>query len=96
MDDKVQSNLSYLFRQHFHELTLYPETIENIKPDHTKLNSEFYKNVVSIGRVTASEDKDTTQEMNTISKELLLDSVDSEHEKTKDSIENRMLTRKRM
>ena len=40
----------------------------------------------SIGCVNASEDKDTTQERNTISKELSLDSVDSEREKTKDKI----------
>ena len=50
MDDKIQSNLSYLFRQHFQELTPHPETIENNEPDHTKLNSEFYKNFVSIGQ----------------------------------------------
>ena len=45
LDDKIQSNLSYLFTQHFQELTPHPETMENIEPDHTKLNSEFYKNL---------------------------------------------------
>ena len=85
MDDKIQSNLSDLFRQHFQELTPHPETMENIEPDHTKLNSKFYMNFVSIGRVAASEDKDTTQERNTISKELSFESVDSERKKTEDS-----------
>ena len=81
LDDKIQSNLTSLFKQHFQELTPHPKTMENIKPDHTKHNSEFYKNFISIGHVTASEEKDTTQERNTISKELSLDSVDPEHKK---------------
>ena len=74
MDDKIQSNLSYLFRQHFQELTPHPKTMENIEPDHTKFNSEPYKNLISVGRVTASEEKDTTQVKNTIGNKLSFDS----------------------
>ena len=61
LDDEIQSNLISLFKQHFQELTPHPKTMENIEPDHTKFNSEPYKNLISVGRVTASEEKDTTR-----------------------------------
>ena len=57
LDDKIQSNLTSLFKKHFQELTPHPKTMENIEPDHTKFNLGPYKNLISVGRVAASEEK---------------------------------------
>ena len=88
LDDKIQSNLTSLFKQHFQELTPHPKTVENIELDHTKFNSETYKNLISVGCVTASEEKDTTQMKNTIGNKLSVDNDNSKREKTKDSHNN--------
>ena len=88
MDDKIQSYLLDLFRQHFQELTPHSKTMENIAPDYVKLNSKFYKNNVSVARVTASEAKDTPQEKNTISEDHSLFSTDSEFGKTDGSYDS--------
>ena len=85
LDDKIQSNLTYLFKQHFQELTPHPKTIENLGPDHTKFNSETY-NLISVGCVAANEEKDTTQERNAMSSKPIVDS--DKREKTKDSHNN--------
>ena len=73
LDDKIQSNLTSLFKQHFQELTPHPKKMENIEPDHTKFNSETYKNLISVRHVAASEEKDTTQERNAMSSKPSVD-----------------------
>ena len=60
LDDKIQSNLMSLFKQHFQELTPHPKIVDDKESDHTIFNSKSYKNLISIGHVTPNEEKDTT------------------------------------
>ena len=59
LDDKIQSNLTSLFKQHFKELTPNPKIVDDTESDHTMLKSKLYKNFASVGRVTISERKHT-------------------------------------
>ena len=44
-DDKIQSNLMSLFKQHFKELTPHPKIVDDIESDHTIFKSKPYKDV---------------------------------------------------
>ena len=83
MDDKIQSNLTSLFKQHFKELTPNPKIVDDTESDHTMLKSKTYKNLASVGRVAVSEGKDTTQEKNAMSNKPIVNS--NKREKTKDN-----------
>ena len=74
LDDKIQSNLTSLFKQHFKELTPNPKIVDDIESDHTMFKSKPYKNLASVGRVTVSEGKDTTQEKNAMSNKPIVNS----------------------
>ena len=86
LDDKIQSNLTSLFKQHFKELTPNPKIVDDIESDHTIFNSKSYKYLISVGRVAANEENDTTQERNAMSSMPLVDS--DKQEKTKDNHKN--------
>ena len=62
LDDKIQSNMVSLFKQHFKELCLNPRTVDDTKSDHTMPKSKLYKNRASVGHVTISERKRAIQE----------------------------------
>ena len=74
LDDKIQSNLMSLFKQHFKELTPNAKIVDDIESDHTMFKSKPYKNLASVGRVTVSEGKDTTQEKNAMSNKPIVNS----------------------
>ena len=59
LDDKFQSSLTPLFKQHFKELTPNPKIVDDIESDHTMFKWKPYKNLASVGCVTESEGKDT-------------------------------------
>ena len=86
LDDKIQSNLMSLFKQHFKELTPNPKIVDDIESDHTIFNSKSYKYLISVGRVAANEENDTTQERNAMSSKPSINS--DKGEKTKDSHNN--------
>ena len=51
LDEKIQSNLMSLFKQHFQELTPHPKIVDDIESDHTIFNSKSYKNLISVSIV---------------------------------------------
>ena len=53
LDDKIQSNMASMFKQHFKELTPDPEAEDDTDSTHTTP----YKNFASIGHVKISERK---------------------------------------
>ena len=83
LDDKIQSNLMSLFKQHFKELTPNPKIVDDIESDHNIFKSKPYKNLASVGHVAAREGKDTTQEKNAISNKPIVNRYKGE--KTKDN-----------
>ena len=51
LDDKIQSNMVSLFKQHLKELCPNPRTVDDTKSDHTMPKSKLYKNLASVGHV---------------------------------------------
>ena len=88
MDDKIQTNLSDLFRKHFQEIIPQSRTMENIAPESINLNSKLHENKASVACTTASETKDTPQEKNTISEDHYHFSTDSEFGETDGNYDN--------
>ena len=57
MDDKIQTNMASMFKQHFKELTSDPGAEDDTESNHTTP----YKNFASIGHVRISERKHNTE-----------------------------------
>ena len=88
MDDKIQANLSDLFRRHFQEITPQSSTIKSITPDFKNLNSHPPGTKASVACTTASETKDTPQEKNTIGEDHSLLSTDTRFGGTDDTYDS--------
>ena len=78
LDDKIQSNLMSLFKQHFKELTPNPRTGDDTESDHTMPKPKLYKKFTSVGHVTISERKHTTQEKSAASNKTRVNSDNQE------------------
>ena len=83
LNDKIQSNLTSLFKQHFKELTPHPKIVDDTESDRTMFKSKPYKNLASVGRVTVSKGEDTTQKKNAMSEKPIVNS--DKRKKTEDN-----------
>ena len=78
LDDKIQSNIASLYKQHFKELCPNPRTVDDTESDHTMPKSKLYKNRASVGHVTISERKQAIQEKDGASNKTMTNSNNQE------------------
>ena len=72
MDEKIQANLSDLFRKHLQEITPQARTMNNITPDFANFNPHPPGDEASVACTIVNEARDTTQESNTKEKGPLI------------------------
>ena len=78
LDEKIQLNMASMFKQHFKELTLDPETGDDTESNYTMPKPKLYKNFASVGHVRISEMKHNTQEKSTASNKNRVNSNNQE------------------